>query len=264
MKKFLLLLMLSAVPAGAQTYSLSPLPKVQVFDSAGAPLASGKVNTYEAGTTTPATTYTSADGMTANANPVILDSSGRASIYLVDGTCYKFAVTDSADDPVFTQDNICAPAGASADPGFDSVTVGDADGVTINGVIAPQALEISFHSQTASSPADHVDRTFFIANQAYQVTAIRFVHATANGATLYAQVTKDTSTEAPGAGVDLLTNNSNSGFDCNATANTVQTGTLTATTANLQLAAGDRLSVDFSTSATSLVGVTITVTLKRI
>jgi len=109
-------------------------------------------------------------------------------------------------------------------------------------------------------------KLFFIANDSYQVVAVRFVHATAEStaASLYVQVTKDTSTNAPGAGTDLLTNNSNSGFDAKATANTVQTGTLTSTTASLQLSAGDRLSVDFSAAATELAGVTITVTLKRI
>ena len=127
----------------------------------------------------------------------------------------------------------------------------------------PQELEVSFHAQAATAM---VDQSFFLATQAYQVTKVRFVHAVAEStaATLLVQLVKDTGTNAPGAGTDLLTNNTNTGFDCKATANTVQTGTLTATTASLQLAAGDRLSVDFSAAATELVGVTITVTLKRI
>lgn len=132
-----------------------------------------------------------------------------------------------------------------------------ASGVTGN------LIEVTFHGQPAT---EMVDQSFFVANAAYQVTAIRQVHAVAEStaATLNIQVTKDTGTNAPGAGTDLLTNNTNAGFDGKATANTVQTGTLTATTASLQLAAGDRLSVDFSASATELVGVTITVTLKKI
>lgn len=139
---------------------------------------------------------------------------------------------------------------------------GVADGVDSGG-ISPQEIEVVFHAQAA---ADMVDQTFFVATQAYQVTKVAFVHAVAEStaATLLAQVTKDTSTNAPGAGTDLLTNNTNTGFNCKATANTVQNGTLTATTADLQLAAGNRLSVDFSAAATELVGVTITVSLKRI
>lgn len=144
-----------------------------------------------------------------------------------------------------------------------TLAVTTADSLTVGGVIVPQEMEVTGHAQAAT---DMVDRTFFVATQAYQVTKVRFVHAVAEStaATLYAQVVKDTSTNAPGAGTDLLTNNTNNGFDCKATANTVQTGTLTATAASLQLAAGDRLSIDFSAAATELVGVTVTVTLKRI
>jgi len=259
---FCLLLLALASIGLAQTYSLTPSPKLQFLDANGNPINGGKVTTYQAGTSNLATTYSNSSG-SANANPVVLDSSGRATIYLVDSTCYKFVVTTSADVAVYTQDNICSRASITA-PTFTTLTVSNADGLTVNSVIVPQAIDVVFHSQTASSPADHVDRTFFIANRAYQVTAIRYIHATANGAAMTVQVTKDVSTDAPGAGTDLLTNNTNAGFDCNATANTTQTGTLTGTAASLQLAAGNRLSVDFSTGATSLVGVTITVSLKPI
>lgn len=162
-----------------------------------------------------------------------------------------------------------APTGAFTQNGDFTVAasktlaVTTADKLTVGGLIVPQELEVTFRAQTA---AGMVDQTFLVANQAYQVTKVRFAHATAEStaATLYAQVTKDTSTNAPGAGTDLLTNNTNNGFDCKATANTVQTGTLTATAASLQLAAGDRLAVDFTAAATELLGVTITVSLKRI
>lgn len=138
-----------------------------------------------------------------------------------------------------------------------------ADGVTADGVILPQHLEVSVQSLLA---ADCIDRAFFIANRAYEVVAIRQVHATAgsDGGAVNIQITKDDSTDAPGAGDNLLTNNSDAGFDAKDTANTVQVGTLTATTANLQLAAGDRLSLDFAGTVTALAGVVVTVTLKRI
>jgi hypothetical protein len=90
------------------------------------------------------------------------------------------------------------------------------------------------------------------------------VVAEATAGSLSLQVVKDTSTNAPGAGTNLLTNNTNAGFNCKSTANTVQTGTLSTTASDLQLAAGDRLALDFSAGATELVGVTVTVTLKRI
>lgn len=143
------------------------------------------------------------------------------------------------------------------------VLLTDADSLLVNNVIVPQFIVLNFHAQTA---ALQVDQSFFIADRAYQVVRIDEVHAVAEAtaATLNIQVTKDVSTDAPGAGTDLLTNNGNAGFNGKATANTVQNGTLTATVASLQLAAGNRLSVDFSAAATELVGTTITVILKAI
>jgi hypothetical protein len=57
---------------------------LQAFTNAGAVLASGKVNTYQPGTTTAVTTYTDNTLGTANANPIILDSHGRlpASVWV--------------------------------------------------------------------------------------------------------------------------------------------------------------------------------------
>lgn len=62
----------------------------------GKPLAGGKVWTYEAGTTTPKTTYTTMQGNVPNANPVILDQNGKAKIYLGDGS-YRLRILDSND-----------------------------------------------------------------------------------------------------------------------------------------------------------------------
>ena len=79
--------------------------KFQAFDSAGNPLAGGKVYTYAAGTTTPQATYTTQAGTTANANPVILDASGRADIWL-GSLAYRIIVKTSADVTVYDTDNI--------------------------------------------------------------------------------------------------------------------------------------------------------------
>ena len=108
------------------------------------------------------------------------------------------------------------------------------------------------------------DASFFVADRAYTVVSISQVHATAATATAtqYVQVTKDTGTQAPGTGTDLLTNNSNNGFTLNGTANTVQAGTLTTAGAALDLAAGDRLSADFTATTAPVAGVTITAMLK--
>ena len=81
----------------------------QAFNNSGVPLAGGYIYTYLAGTTTPATTYTTASALVANANPIVLDSGGRTpqAIWLDATKSYKFAFTDSVGNPVgYTVDNV--------------------------------------------------------------------------------------------------------------------------------------------------------------
>ena len=85
---------------------LTPMPVMQFFDNNGDPLAGGKLYTYEAGTTTPLATYTDEGGGTANTNPVILDSAGRANIWLVTTDLYYWELEDSAGNQLWTADNI--------------------------------------------------------------------------------------------------------------------------------------------------------------
>jgi hypothetical protein len=82
----------------------------QFFDNNGNPLAGGLIYTYAAGTTTPAATYTSSSGLTANANPIVLDSAGRtpAQIWLTSGLSYKFVLQTSLGVTIKTDDNIFA------------------------------------------------------------------------------------------------------------------------------------------------------------
>lgn len=127
--------------------------------------------------------------------------------------------------------------------------------------------EIAGHTVTVvlrqAATAACVDEAFFIADRAYQVVGVSQIHSTAgtDAGAVNVQVVKDTGTNAPGAGTDLLTNNSNAGFNLKATANTAQNGTLV-TGAAPMLAVGDRLSVDYAGTTTSLAGVVVTVVLR--
>ena len=58
-----------------------------------------------AGSTTPQSTYTDSTGSSANTNPVILDSAGRAGVWL-QAAAYRFDLYTSADVLVWTQDNV--------------------------------------------------------------------------------------------------------------------------------------------------------------
>lgn len=84
---------------------ISPFGRYRAFDTDGAPLAGGKLYTYEAGTSTPKNTYTDNGGLTANPNPTILDADGYGDVWLGTGG-YKFILKDANDNLLWTKDNI--------------------------------------------------------------------------------------------------------------------------------------------------------------
>lgn len=120
------------------------------------------------------------------------------------------------------------------------------------GIVAtPVVAQISGVAAAAA-----VDQSFFIASRAYKVIDVRAVFGTAStSGTL--QIKKCTGTTAPGSGTDILTGT----ISLAGTANTALSGTLTATAADLLLAAGDRLALDFGGTVTNLVGLVVQITL---
>lgn len=91
--------------------NLSPVGGVaaQFLDNNGNVLTGGKIYTYAAGTTTPQASYTSAAGITAHSNPIILDASGRVpggEIWLTDGLQYKVAIYTADNVLIGTYDNV--------------------------------------------------------------------------------------------------------------------------------------------------------------
>src|SRR5215472_7626791 len=92
--------------------TLMPMPRQFVPDnlSSGKPLAGGKIFTYQAGTSTPQTTYTDSTGLIANTNPVILDAAGGASIWLTSGQSYRIVAQNSSGVQEWVQDNVAGLA----------------------------------------------------------------------------------------------------------------------------------------------------------
>jgi len=87
----------------------------QFFDNNGVPLSGGLIYTYAAGTTTPQATYTSNSGLIAQANPIVLDASGRVpsgEIWLSQLVTYKFVLQTSSGVTIGTYDNIGSIAGS--------------------------------------------------------------------------------------------------------------------------------------------------------
>lgn len=80
----------------------------QFFDDSGDPLSGGLLYTYQSGTTTPATTYTSSTGSVANPNPIVLNAAGRTpdEVWLTDGSLYKFVLKNSSGVTIGTYNQI--------------------------------------------------------------------------------------------------------------------------------------------------------------
>jgi hypothetical protein len=96
--------------------TLSPSPKMQFFTAAGVPLVGGKLFTYASGTTVPLATYTDSTAVTANANPVILDSRGEANVWFGPSR-YTLLLKDSLDNLIWTA------AGVNSSPSAQTAVI---------------------------------------------------------------------------------------------------------------------------------------------
>lgn len=130
----------------------------------------------------------------------------------------------------------------------------------------PSAFEISneqYLTATHYISGTVADVQFFTAPVDCEVVAIHEVHETAgsDGGAVTGTIRRCQGTEAATAGDDLL---GTTKINFKGTALTLQTPSLTDTTANLQLSTGDRLSLDVTGTTTALAGVVLTVLLKRV
>jgi hypothetical protein len=87
----------------------APFIKFREVDANGFPLAGGLLYSYAAGTSTKIPTYTSEELDTPNQNPVVLDASGRASVFVSDGVGYKFVLNDAHGNLIWSEDHIQVP-----------------------------------------------------------------------------------------------------------------------------------------------------------
>ena len=89
------------------------LPEHFSFFKSDGTLASGyQLFVYTAGSSSKATTHTESDGVTANANPIVLDARGETpnGVYVASGTYKMVLATDTDTDPpatpLWTRDNL--------------------------------------------------------------------------------------------------------------------------------------------------------------
>lgn len=109
------------------TVNLSPIggAAAQFFDDDGILLSGGQIYTYQAGSTTPEATYTTAAGNIQHSNPILLDASGRVptgEIWLTAGVSYKFVIYNSNNELIATADDITGIGGTGAATNAEFVT----------------------------------------------------------------------------------------------------------------------------------------------
>lgn len=100
--------------------TISPLPVLRATDSNNDPISGAKLYTYEAGTTTPKTTYVDRDETTAHTNPIVFNAAGYSSsngtniapVWLGDGA-YTYVLKDASDVEIWTIPNIAGSASAA-------------------------------------------------------------------------------------------------------------------------------------------------------
>lgn len=94
-------LLVGALCAPAQAASLLPNGEQTFLDANGQPLAAGKVYFYVPNTLTPKATWSNSGETVTNANPVPLDSAGRAIIY--GAGAYRQIVKDVFGNTIWDQ-----------------------------------------------------------------------------------------------------------------------------------------------------------------
>jgi hypothetical protein len=102
---------------------LAPVPRFQAFASNSTFLVGGQLFTYAAGTNTPIVTYQDPAASIPNSNPIILNSLGECTVFLVPNVGYKLVLEDSAGNVQWTQDNVYGPILTTLFGGVDTGSV---------------------------------------------------------------------------------------------------------------------------------------------
>lgn len=112
---------------------------------------------------------------------------------------------------------------------------------------------------TSELLAASVDKWVYVADGAYQVVLVEEIHSVVGGASAAVRPRKilAATVAAPGAAVAAGITELSAAIDLTTTVNTTQTATLVAVAADLLLADGDKIGLDFSGTLTGLVGLLV-------
>ncbi len=144
-----------------------------------------------------------------------------------------------------------------------AVEIADVGGLKVNGKKIADTFTVTTILAGADAATAANYGVFFIAPFACEVVSVRENHTTAgsDAGAVTLDVEKLTGTQASGAGVAVL---GATKINLKGTAETVQAPALTATTANKQLAIGDKLNLLDVGVLTAVAGVAVTVELARL
>ncbi len=142
---------------------------------------------------------------------------------------------------------------------FSATTTGA--GVAVLVSFAPIYNRAETSWQLALNAQQQVAQCFFVADRNYEIVSASCIFDVAAGGAAKMAVTIDKATTVPGGGSSVQTDNTNAGFDLNATARTTQFATMAGLQLRL-LSPGDRLGLKVSGAAQSIADVAVTCSLR--
>ena len=119
------------------------LPLDMALSSTGASISGAKLNFYVTGTSTRLNTYSDNARTSANANPVVADSSGRFADIFLKPQAYKVVFTDADDVTLVTQDPVegrASPFDYTGSATFNPSNLADGAGETTTVTVTGAAL----------------------------------------------------------------------------------------------------------------------------
>lgn len=142
-------------------------PRFKFTQDDGTPAVGWKVASYQAGTSTPLSTYTDQSGTVVNANPTILDGSGEAEIWLDPDAAYKIVLKDENDVVQWTVDDVNAAdilaatsltvSGSTSLQATTATTISASGQVTSTVVTGTAPLVIASTTKVANLNVDKLD-----------------------------------------------------------------------------------------------------------
>jgi hypothetical protein len=174
------------------------------------------------------------------------------------------AITDVGKDVWMTDDNVFTLTYAAGAMWLGTIVrwvTGTTCVVDFRSYSRRESFNAIYDGETVQLATDLV---VHLAQFPVHVRAASCVFSVTAGGASALQLTKDVTTDAPGAGTDMLSNNTNTGWDLALTANTVQQGTFKTTAGLDKMNTGDRLSIDYANAIGNTLGVKVSVELRRL